>query len=118
MSNVKTTLKELVRYFDSTRGIGHTTAVIAGAENVDNCLVIAANIQDVHRLAEGDLFKVMTLAELGDGKMRGRACPVVLDNHALAELARQSLTEIARLEEKINGMKIVAQAIADINLYD
>lgn len=118
MSSIKTTLTELILYYNLNRGVGHTSAVIAGAENVSDCLVVAANIQDLRRLAEGDMFKVMTLAELGNGKMLGRTCPMVLDNHALTELARQSLLEISRLEDKIREMKAVAQAIADVNLHD
>lgn len=119
MSDIKTTLIELVRYYNSNRGVGHTTAVVAGAENMEDCIVVAANRLDAHRLAAGDMFTVITLAELEEGdKVRGRECPMVLDNYALTELAHQSLAEIRRLEDKIAEMKAVAQAIADVNLYD
>lgn len=118
MRDIKTTLQELVRYYDGARGVGHTSAVITGAENVDECVVIAADVQSLRRLAEPGLFRVMTLSELRDGKMLGRACPMVLDNHALTELARGSLAEISRLEYKIAQMKAVAQSIANVDLYD
>jgi len=118
MNSIKTTLQELVQYYDGTRGVGHTSAVIAGAENVEQCMVIASNVESLRRLAAPGLFKVMTLAELRNGKMRGHDCPMVLDNHALTELARGSLAEISRLEYKIAQMKAVAQSIVNVDLYD
>jgi hypothetical protein len=120
MSSIKTTLTELVRYYDSNRGVGHTAAMLTGAQNMGECLVVAANQADVAHLWKGPdtSFVVVSLSNLELGDARGHKFPMVLDNHALTELARQSLGEISRLEDKIREMKAVAQAIADVNLYD
>ena len=118
MSDIKHTLKELVTYYDVNRGVGHTSAVVAGAENLEDCIVVAANQSSAALLSKGNMFTVMTLAGLENGDARGRRCPMVLDNHAVTELARRSLAEIARLECKIVRMRNAAQAIADTDLYD
>lgn len=118
MRGVRTTLQELLTYYHVNRGAGHTAAVVAGAENLEDCIVVAANQSSAALLSKGNMFTVVTLAGLENGDTRGRRCPMVLDNHAVIELARQSLAEIARLEAKIAKMRNAAQAIADTSFYD
>lgn len=118
MRGVKKTLQELLTYYHVNRGVGHTSAVIAGAENLEDCIVVAANQSSAALLSKGNMFTVVTLAGLENGDIRGRRCPMVLDNHAVIELARQSLAEIARLEKTIKIMKDAAQIIANVNIHD
>lgn len=118
MSDIKETLQHLVRYYDTNRGVGHTSAVINGAQNTNGCVVVTAYRGDALQYAAQDTFTMMTLKDLRDDKLLGRRSPLVFDNHAITELVRQSLAEIARLEKTIETMKTAAQIIANVNIHD
>lgn len=115
MSHIKTTLKELLRYYDRNRGVGHTFAALNGAKNTENCIVMTASKRDEERIWNESDCKcaLASLNDLKTGALQGHTNPLVFDNFAITELARQSFVEIARLESKIQEMKNAVQAIAD-----
>jgi len=96
----KQTLQNLRNYIESNRRVGHTTAMIRGAQNVDNVLVIAAN-QHHAAMLHRELPRAEVVAITSPVCMIGKTKPLVMDNQALWEICGGALAEIERLETRI-----------------
>jgi hypothetical protein len=124
MSNIKNKLSILVRNMDSNRQTGHTTAVIYGANKVDS-LVVCHSLEMTRYLGE----KGGPLNPRGEFKLRqkpknskvecislnslnyldGNKKPLVFDNAALHVLFHDAIAEIERLEQKLEGIRLLAE---------
>lgn len=107
--NIKHALRELVDYYQATRGIGHTLTMIHGAAKTPGVVILAIGrahgemLRGVNLLLntpEADLLegaRIVGLPELS--KLRDcTPAPLALDNGALAFLFDQAATRIALLE--------------------
>lgn len=80
--------REIVNAFAVTRNAGHTKAVIRGAQNTDNCVVIALNeahTRHLRSLVAKDT-RIATIASVAHCGLRGKRNPIVLDNIVIQTL--------------------------------
>ena len=71
MSDIKTTLIELVRYYNSNRGVGHTAAMLTGAQNMGECLVVAANQADADKKTNAARLEFLSRQGFGSTVLTG-----------------------------------------------
>lgn len=96
---IEETLEELVLYLDTTRRVGHTTAIMRGAIDVPETRIVVANLADGRHM-EKNLMRAQVIPLDNLFALRGLRAPLVLDNAALLRLMRESLREIERLKIK------------------
>ena len=115
--NIKKILKELVTYYECTRQVGHTTAVIEGLRNKPKAIFVT------HSLDNGDYFKlddlhIIKIDYIGSS-LRGHNRPIVFDNAALHVIFNEALEKIESLEAKTsNQEKDVFDDIEEENTID
>lgn len=99
--SIKKQLENLLAYYATTPRVGHTTAIIQGAKNVNSVIILvghAAHAKNMHWAAPGADFVPLDNLD----KLQGRKQPLLIDNFAIATLLSESLKEIERLEKVIN----------------
>lgn len=97
--STKKILEELRNYYLSTRGVGHTTTVVSGANNTDSLILFPtrASVRAAEFAHPG--IKGVSITDLTEG-LKGCNKPLVLDNSAVTDLLNAALTEINRLENR------------------
>jgi hypothetical protein len=94
-------MKNLLHYYDVTRGCGHTALALAGTHETP-CAFMAASLPIAMDLTRYDVDVVpctlRTLTEV-HGK-HGRHLPLVLDNSAIIQLVQESLSVIEALAKE------------------
>ena len=103
---IKETLQNILNYYASTRRVGHTTAMIRGAQNVDNALVVTSNLS-ASRALEHNYPHIKTTSIQSGQKLLGFNSPILFDNEALYVLFRDALKTIEDLENKLNDTNVV-----------
>ena len=93
--NTKQTLEELVRYYDATRGVGHTCTALYGI-GAQGAIVIAHNQTYANHLKQTTGVETVSIHDLN--ALCGRGAPLIIDNAALREIFANSAAEIQRLE--------------------
>ena len=109
-------VREILEYYSSRRGVGHTDAMVDGAKHTDGVIVITNN-SSMPTILRGKLKKaeIFTCDSDLERMLLGRDKPLVLDNAAVVELFSGVLDIIADLEATIRGlmfMKKTPQASA------
>ena len=96
-------LQRLLFYYDCTRRVGHTRAVLQGVERVP-CIIMAHTYGwalDLSRqCATGTIPFGWSGADFD--VLRGQQRPLVLDNSAMVALLREALGEIDRLSDIVD----------------
>jgi hypothetical protein len=106
----KEQLNRLLAYFQANRRSGHTTAMMEGAKN-SGCLVLARNQNEAGFIKDlGPKGEVIALPAI-HLSLTGTNLPLLIDNSAITEILASSLTEISRLESKVESMKELARRI-------
>lgn len=97
--NIKNILKEIVTYYECTRQVGHTTAIIEGLREKSDTIVVTHSQAMNNHFYELYIDKLhpMTLESLGNGLLRGCSKSIVFDNAALFVLFKEILKEIEPL---------------------
>lgn len=98
MSKIKETLEVLLNYYETTRQVGHTTAMMEGAKNTE-CLVVVYNSQvekGIKKMFPDSKNKYISI--YGVDKLKDCKTPLLIDNSALFELLDEALKEISKLE--------------------
>lgn len=98
MKNVESHLLEIIGYLDLTRQVGHTTAVLEGANN-GKCIVLTHNQKFADHINKNT---PATALSYKSKSLRGRRTPIVFDNAAIRDLLGDSLNLIEQLKESIN----------------
>ena len=112
--NNKNTLIELRDYFYSVRNVGHTTAMMEGAKNVD-CIVLSHCEEGTRFIKSLDYQgDVKSVHQIGGGKLKGLRKPMVLDNAALVEVLNMALIEIEKQEARVEKVKNLAHEILSV----
>lgn len=97
--NIKSTLHTLLAFYATSRRAGHTSAAIYGVLNTPGAMLVfsqSGQLRSYRKFLQRNGHTGVTLEQLDN--LRGRSCPVVLDNAAVYDLAAASLREIERLE--------------------
>lgn len=100
---IKETLRNLRDYIAATRQVGHTTAMIRGAQNVDSVIVLA-HTQHHAALLQKQLPNATVKAITNPTAVIGMNKPLVVDNATLWEICGGALAEIERLEHRIEEL--------------
>lgn len=93
-------LRELATYYAHTRGVGHTHAMMHGALNTDNVIILAHDMKYATELVrqcggpacEGQAIP-LSLHSLEHG-LRGHRKPLLIDNSAMWWLLQDAIKEI------------------------
>jgi len=103
MNNIKETLATLLSYYTATKGCGHTAAMLSGAVNSPDCLVLVSGRPSLPKI---HATRIVTLErpDLANGLIGVRA-PLLLDNSAAKMLIADSLTEIERLARRCERLQ-------------
>lgn len=123
MSTIKDTLEILKDYYNSTRQVGHTTAVMEGIKNVDGAILThnqefgtflsknggvggSSGLQRnpvLRKRKKESKIEVVSLAHIqNDGSvLKGLRTPLVIDNAALCFIFSDAYSEISRLESRL-----------------
>ena len=99
--DIKKIVDYLRMHYDVTRQSGHTTALMEGANNVPNPMIVA--VDNNHMRFLKDLCKnksgsVVALEDC-DSYLRGRKSPILFDNYTLYVIFREVSKEIDRLHQ-------------------
>jgi hypothetical protein len=95
--NIKRILSGLAAYLHASRRVGHTTAMIRGAQNTENVVVLAHTHFYASRL-QGLIPGAKVVSMHSIESLQGRHSPLVVDNSALWDICQSALSEIERLE--------------------
>ena len=109
--NIRTQLQALLQYYVTNRQVGHTTAMLRGANN-SKCIVLVSREHNYHRLMElqrkrkkGKKYNAITLDGVQNNGLRGHREPILFDNEALYVLFDAAHRRILDLERKIETIK-------------
>lgn len=117
MSDVKQILGGIIRFFERSRQVGHTTAMIKGAENTEDVIIVCPyhlSTENMRRLAPRAGTRVLRefARPVTDSK------PTVFDNFAILELCKAALKEILELGARVIVLtRDVNKAKADADFY-
>lgn len=103
---IKLTGDHIVEYYQGTRGVGHTRAMVDGVGN--RSIIVVANSRQVKALARLTLAQhVFPVHDIGE-TLRGLRLPLHIDNHAFETIwdeVRKALNNaerrIVKLESKL-----------------
>lgn len=117
------TAQEILTYLNGNRQIGHTTAVIRGALNTPNCLVVIHNKafgSDILAGLSPKNIDTISLQEILNGRLRGMKTPLLIDNAALTVLLAGLVSSITVLRKNNAGLeRKIVHAKAALNAeYD
>lgn len=101
---IKEKLETLACYYDVTRCVGHTTAMIDGLKNTDDALVICHSNEMCKHIKQklNPKSKVIIKSINSPNILSGYKKPLLIDNCALHSILLESLHEIQRLEKLYN----------------
>lgn len=89
-------LAQIIGYYDSTRGVGHTNATLNGFLNTtSNMVVLSKKAINVGMARNRD--RIVTLWTLNN--LKGTKIPLVFDNAVLRELFQSALMRISELKK-------------------
>jgi hypothetical protein len=88
----------LKMYFDTRRGAGHTRAMIQGAINAKDVIILSHNHRYGHDLQRGCRHARIISWEDGLGDLKGRGGPLVIDNAAMAVVLGDVLDMLKELQ--------------------
>jgi hypothetical protein len=108
--NIVDTIHELIRYYDTTRGVGHTCALMEGVGGNDadpRPVLVGLNQNDCRRLKrDAPCCDCVSIHEVENHGLIGRSQPLVIDNGAMYLLLRQVAHEIGMLEAELEKVKM------------
>lgn len=102
--NIKDTLATLLSYYRATHGCGHTSALLVGVSNSPDCLVLVADRAPALPKIKPARIVSLNRTDLSNGLIGVRA-PMLADNSAMEALLSASLTEILRLERRVDRLQ-------------
>jgi len=103
--NIQETVKFLSSYYNRTRQVGHTTALMEGANNTDNPIILAVDTNHMGNLRNICKNRSACVARLEscDTVLRGVKSPILFDNYTLHTLFLDISEEFDRLQSIINN---------------
>jgi hypothetical protein len=105
---IQSILSELLNYFYTTRQCGHTTMLKKGVDSMGHERAIVVAPIEKSKSWMRRLFpfaKIYSLSQIGNGELRGKRLPMVLDNSAMTDILQKSLFEITKKEQIIDALE-------------
>lgn len=103
MNKIFDKLLTLHFYYTTTRGNGHTALMKEGTKHYQGDKLVLVGKMHEHKNTETKLCETISLDSLD--KLRGSDRPLAIDNHALAIIFDDSMTEMLNLEGEINTLR-------------
>jgi hypothetical protein len=101
---IKETIKELLFYYERTRGAGHTRTMVEGAINSPHVWVLVNNVQQSRNLLPHRLqHRAIALSDIR--RLNGRHAPLAIDNDALFTLLSDAVQQIESLELEVQQLQ-------------
>jgi hypothetical protein len=89
-------LKLLRDYYESTRGVGHTTAMLEGAKNTGGVIIMAVTRYIAEMFtATCESAKAISWREVD--RLTEMGAPLAIDNSAMFEILNDAISEIETL---------------------
>ena len=99
---VKEKIDFLLRYYNSSRGSGHTKTMWGGANSAMGYLVVPSHAIYKNLTQNfGPLMREMSLDDLESLRGANHGLPLIWDNTAIVSILKESLDEIVKLEAQI-----------------
>ena len=102
-------LRALYEYYFSSRGAGHTTAMLRGAL-VTDAMILVANYQSgesVQRIADtAKRLKFISYASDLQEQLRGTSAPLAIDNQAMMFILKDALGVVDQFEAESKSMSL------------
>ena len=100
--------KEIAEYYDSTRGVGHTSVIFNGASR-NRCIVLmhterAAQSAISLNRGQPNAF-IVSMGRLENGGLRGNRLPMILDNATTHVVLSGLVSEIDALREETRQLR-------------
>jgi hypothetical protein len=105
---IENILEQIIGYYDSTRGVGHTYATLKGVLNTKSNMVVLSKKVEYPPIVRDRLVTLWTLNSL-----KGTKQPLVFDNAVLRELFQSALLRISELKKVKETMKTPLRKILD-----
>ena len=98
---IKETLNDLLHYYESTRQVGHTAAMIEGVANSPQTMVLVGNFAQgkclMPKVSEKQVVPIGSISTA----LCDRRAPLVIDNAAMWLILHEAKKEIERLEAQV-----------------
>jgi hypothetical protein len=101
--DIKDTLRLFVDYYNSTRGRGHTSAMLHGALSKGATIIFTS--KEMAKMIIHGYPNILSLSDIDVG-LRGTNKAIAFDNYALQTIFSQAYDEIDKLEEEIENLKL------------
>ncbi len=95
-------LRFYTQYYSTTRGVGHTRAMIRGADKED-CIVLCASSREA---THAEQFSPHSCAYSQIERLTGRRVALAWDNHALFDLFSAASREMRSLAETVEVQRV------------
>lgn len=104
MTYMQKIAQNILEYYYANKAVGHTNAMLNGARNTEDVLVMAAT----HRQTE--YFGIpkdrsVTLQTVHDGKLKGFHKPLLIDHHTVWLILNGLMEDIDKLEAKVKELE-------------
>lgn len=110
--NILHTLHSIARFFIANRAQGHTTAMLNGARNTKDALVLTHDMRHAQTLARNN--PTIDFTAIDHIALIGHRRPVLIDNAAILTICEQAATTIERNQAEIERLETeLAQATRD-----
>ncbi len=119
MNDITTTLHNILEYYYTTRQVGHTKLIEYCYDRIRDsnaCVVLATHI-DAKSLDIPNDIKTISLEDFNKRKAVGIRAPIILDNHAIICLLRESIRAIhdqkhraEKAEKKLKDIKHIIES--------
>lgn len=107
---IEQTLEKLMHYYATTRGIGHTHAMIKGIESNIKARVLVVSHQHAKSINQNFHTKAsfISLQSIENGSLLGLKSPLVIDNFTLESICSRSCVRITELKTKLKKIQELA----------
>ena len=109
--NIEEQLLTFIHYYNRTRRVGHTYAMIHGVTNEgsENAIVICANSSHAKHIKDEVINSVITCSELY--KLHDVKRPIVFDNFTLMTIFNDAMDEIHRLKQRNKELQALEEHV-------
>jgi hypothetical protein len=112
-SKIERTLETLSRYYDCTRGAGHTKAMMDGIHHADDKVIVLTHNVSYGKLIEKMSPKAIACSVDGSSELLtlyGRKNPMVVDNAAMQYIVSEAFSQIRNLRDELKLAEHISES--------
>ena len=112
-------LRQIWEYYHQNRQVGHTTAMIDGANKTPCILIVADNQQRKYLMRSVQPHvKMVTVTEAKMGKLKGTKMPLLIEHYALTGMFDELLSLMAKHTQEAYKKGYIAGGVHEIVRHD